>query len=170
MKKPEGLKRVLVQWVPGLADNPGNLSLFVDKGRIATRGTGSFAFEYRYELSIVVQDFAGDVSHICVPLLAWIAEQQSELLEKKEPFTFERELLDTDLSDIEIKLELTEAVLVKPRASGEPGFDVTYIEEKPPAALDEFPGVCGAFLWQLFMGQDLLAQTTDPDFPGNQAP
>jgi hypothetical protein len=69
MKKPESLKALLLASVPGLADKPENLSMFIDKGRIAARLTGSLSFEYRYTVNVVVQDFAGDVDALFVPLL-----------------------------------------------------------------------------------------------------
>lgn len=174
MKKPEGIKRLLLAWVPGLAEDPSNLQLFVDDGRIASTGTPSLAFMYRYKLNIVVQNFAGDVSSIMVPLLAWVQEQQPELLSRPndEPFAFKRDILDGDLSDISIDLELSERVLVKPRprnADGSSGgFDIDYLEEQ--LDFDRFEGVCGARLWQLFVRHDdgeeqLIAQTSDPAFP-----
>lgn len=169
MKKVDGIRRLLLQWVPQLADNPENLQLFVEKGRIASTPTASLSFVYRYTLNIVVQDFAGDVSSILLPLLAWVQEQQPELLrrENNEPFSFEREILDGDLSDVSITIDLTERVLVRPGEEG--GYALDYLEERRD--FDAFEGVCGATLWQLFVRhqggpEQLIAETDDPAFPG----
>lgn len=145
MKKPEGLKRMLIEAVPQLRRAPESLSMFIDKGRIAARATGSLSFEHRYTLNIVVQDFGGDVDMLFVPLLAWIAEQQPDLLDRgeQEPFSFESELLDDDCSDLSIFVELTERVRVERTPEG---LKVTHLDDRRPE--DSFPGVCGVPLWQ----------------------
>jgi hypothetical protein len=144
VKKPESLKTLLLASVPGLKDKPENLSMFIDKGRIAARLTGSLSFEYLYTVNVVVQDYAGDVDELFVPLLAWVAEQQPDLLERdqQEPFSFESEILDGDLADISIDLELTERVKV---ARTDAGLVVTHLEE--PSRVDAFDGVEGVTLW-----------------------
>jgi hypothetical protein len=42
---------------------------------------------------------------------------------------------------------------------------VQHLDE--PADLDRFPGVCGN-LWQLFLREELIAETSDPAFTGAQ--
>ena len=144
MKKPESLKALLLASVPGLNDKPENLSMFIDKGRIAARLSGSLSFEYRYTVNVVVQDYAGDVDALFVPLLAWVADQQPDLLERdqQEPFSFESEILDGDLADISIDLELTERVKV---ARTDEGLVVTHLEE--PNRADAFDDVGDTVLW-----------------------
>jgi hypothetical protein len=155
VKKPESLKTLLLASVPGLKDKPENLSMFIDKGRIAARLTGSLSFEYRYTVNVVVQDFAGDVDALFVPLLAWVADQQPDLLERdqQEPFSFESEILDGDCADISIDLGLTERVKV---ARTDEGLVVTHLDE--PSRLDEFADVAGAVLWSGIL-DDITAGT-----------
>ena len=161
MKKPESLKTLLLASVPGLKDKPENLAMFIDKGRIAARLTGSLSFEYRYTVNVVVQDFVGDVDALFVPLLAWVADQQPDLLERdqQEPFSFESEILDGDLADISIDLELTERVKVE---RTDEGLVVTHLDE--PSRLDEFDDVTGVRLWAGIL-DDVTAGTleTVPD-------
>jgi len=161
MKKPESLKTLLIASVPGLKDKPENLAMFIDKGRIAARLTGSLSFEYRYTVNVVVQDFAGDVDVLFVPLLAWVADQQPDLLERdqQEPFSFESEILDGDLADISIDLELTERVKVE---RTDEGLVVTHLDE--PSRADEFDDVTGVRLWAGIL-DDVTAGTleTVPD-------
>ncbi|HET9510003.1 MAG TPA: phage tail protein [Sphingomonas sp.] len=156
MKKPESLKALLLASVPGLAEKPENLSMFIDKGRIAARLTGSLSFEYRYTVNIVVQDFTGDVDGLFVPLLAWIAEQQPDLFERdpQEPFSFESEILDGDLADVSIDLELTERVQVVRTADG---LDVIHLDE--PSRIDAFDDVGPVNLWSGVL-DDVTAGTT----------
>lgn len=144
MKKPESLRALLLATVPGLKEHPENLSMFIDKGRIAARLTGSLSFEYRYSVNVVVQDYAGDVDALFVPLLAWVADQQPDLLERdqQEPFSFESEILDGDVADVSIDLELTERVKVTLTPGGPV---VTHLDE--PSRADEFADVTGVRLW-----------------------
>jgi hypothetical protein len=165
MKKPDSLKKLLLATVPGLVDSPETLQIFVDRGRIAGGGGRTLSFEYRYAVNVVLEAYAGDIDAVTVPILAWLAENQPELLDKPtaEPFAFEAELLDGKASDISITIELTEVVLVTPREGG--GYGVSHPATPVTRALDRFADVpCGAKLWQLSLGRDIVAQTTDPAF------
>ncbi|USI72716.1 phage tail protein [Sphingomonas morindae] len=166
MKKPESLRRLLAAAVPYLTANPDRLAVFVDGGQIAGGGGADLTFEYRYTLTAVIEEYDGDPDLLMVPVLAWLAEQQPELLEKAEarPFRFTMELLDGEASDIEIKIEgMAEGVIVTPRAGG--GYGVAAVPERPGHGFDRFPDVpCGARLWQLLMGADMVARTSDPAF------
>lgn len=161
MQKPDQLRRLLLQAVPGLAANPERLALYVDAGTVAA-SAGNLSFEYRYTLNLVVQDFVGDRNLVIVPVLAWIAEAQPDLLAAPGslPFKFEAEILDGEAADLSITIALTEGVRVQSVEGG--GYAVRHLDE--PAGLDQFPGVCGATLWQLFLRNELIAQTSDPAF------
>ena len=162
MKKPETLRTLLLAALPGLKTQPENLAMFVDKGRIAARAGGTLSLEYRYTLNVVVQDYAGAVNDMMIPILAWIADQQPDLLQGNdpEPFGFESELLDADTADVSITIELSEAVRVTAKEAG--GYDATHLAEVHGG--DGFDGVCCVNLWQLFLRDDLVAQTSDPAF------
>ncbi len=142
MKKADSLKALLLKAVRPLAENPENLTLFVDRGSIGCRA-GSLSFVYGYTLNVVVQDFAGSIDTLVVPILGWIAENQPELLQKgdSQPFTFEAEILDGDVSDISIDIALTERVRITP---GVGGVHVTHLDDalRP----DAFAGVEGVRL------------------------
>ncbi|WP_043157673.1 phage tail protein [Sphingomonas sp. STIS6.2] len=144
MKKLESLRAHLIASVPTIRNSPEKMEIFVDKGDVAVRA-GSLSFEYSYTASIWVQDHAGSVDTLLVPILAWIAANQPDLFEKGErkPFTFESELLDAETCDITITLALTELVRVEQEARG---LKVTHLPE--PVLLDQFAGVpTGTALW-----------------------
>jgi hypothetical protein len=164
LRKPESLRKTLEMFVPALAADPSKLSLFVDKGRISA-GAGSLSLEYRYTANIVVQDYAGDVDELMVPILAWIAQHQPDLLQRtdQEPFRFESELLDAETADVSIFIDLDEAVRVSAKEGG--GFTAERTE--PSSDPDDF-GVGCVPLWQLLMGDQVVAQTSDPRFMDNQ--
>ncbi|HEX8446283.1 MAG TPA: phage tail protein [Sphingomonas sp.] len=164
MNKPNGLRRLLLKAVPGLADNPDRLQMSVERGAIGARAGASLSFEYRYTLTVTLLAFAGNVDAVMVPIVAWIAEQQPDLLkrEDQQPFTFETEIQDEESADVRIDIDLTERVRVTPRAAGV-GYDVVHLDDDA-AQPDHFPGVCGQNLWQLFLRDELIAETRDPAF------
>jgi hypothetical protein len=126
VKKPQALRQHLLDSVPTLAADPTQLDLFVDRGRLVCRPTASLSFAYRYSLNVVAQNYAGDVNALMVPLLAWIAANEPDLLAKDphEPFTFETEILDGDRADVSIDLELSERVRID-------GGALVYVPDAP---------------------------------------
>lgn len=156
MEKPDRLRQVLLAHVPQLRDDASKLSLFVDRGRVAAR-QGSLAFEYRYTLNLVVQDYSGSIDGLIVPILAWISQAQPDLLQAapQEPFRFESELLRADAADVSIWIDLTEIVTVQPQAAG--GFTTSHPDE--PRLADAFDGVGCVPLWHLFL-HDTPAEDT----------
>lgn len=138
VRKPDALKQWLGTQVEHLRDHPETLSLFTDGGRVVCRATGTLSFEQRYKLNLVVQDFAGDLNAIFVPLLAWISLEQPDLFDRapNEPFTFESEFLDSGAQDVSIDLELTELVRVE---VVDGAWSITDVPDGP--RVDAFPGV-----------------------------
>ncbi|MDH4743157.1 phage tail protein [Sphingomonas sp. CBMAI 2297] len=159
MNKPDQLRRVLLAHVPDLKASPDRLSLFIDKGRVVA-SAGSLGFVCAYTLNVVVQDYAGDVPALLVPVLAWIAEAQPDLLQKPErqPFTFGAELMDEKAADVSIYIDLTETVQVQVNPEG--GFSTVALPE--PVMADEFAGVCCVLLRQLKLGADIVAESETP--------
>lgn len=144
MLKPDSLRRLL--FATALVDQTEKLATFIDRGRVECRRGANLSFKYRYTLSLVVQGYAGSADALMIPILAWIAEQQPDLLDRapNQPFTFESELLDADTADVSIELELSELVLVE--RTGKSEFKATHVPE--PILADAFPGVCGVSLVQ----------------------
>jgi hypothetical protein len=134
LHKPASLRALLLAKVPAIRDNPEILSMFVDKGRVLARATGNLSFQYRYTLNLVVQDYAGEIDHLILPLLLWISREEPELLERapQEPIRYESEILDGDSADVSIYLELSERVLaVWDQAQGK--YVVTHLNDANPA-------------------------------------
>lgn len=146
MNKPEQVRALLLSAVPHLARNPNDLHIFVDSGKaVATGAAQNLSFEYQFDLTIIVVDYADHADTLIVPLLAWVAQHQPELLtnpEKRESgIRFRAELIDKHKADIEITLELTERVLV---TAVEGGRTVKHLPEPP---LDPYSG----FNWELYI-------------------
>ncbi|WP_051272806.1 phage tail protein [Sphingomonas phyllosphaerae] len=158
MTKIDSLRDLLLRAVPSLRANPETLSIFVDRGRVAARAGASLSFEYRYTANLVAQDFSGSPDEIIVPVLAWIARHQPELMAKPngEPIAFEAELLDADTSDLSLTIELSERVKVEVLPNGD--RSITHISDDADT-FDRFDGLCGVNLWQLYLNNELSAES-----------
>lgn len=146
MKKLADLRRHLEAAVPSLKKNPDRLYVYIEKGGIACR-YGSLSFEYRYELKILVQDYTDHADSLVVPLLAWIAEHQPNLLlagdQADNVIRIEAELIDHERTDIQLSIDgITERVIVT--ADGERRI-ATHCEEPP------LPDLGGTTPWQGFV-------------------
>ena len=158
MYKPNSLRTHLVSANPDLRQNPENLVVFADEGSIHASGTASLSFEYRYRLNIILIDYCGDSDAIMVPLLAWVAVHQVELLgsddKRRAGIGFEVDINNHETVDLSIKLDLTERVIVK---RGEQGrLDIKHLPEPQPTPeyVDQF--------WTLYDGAALLAEWHTP--------
>lgn len=155
MRKADSLRRWLTAYLPDLKTHPDRLQIYVEGGRIAARRSRTLSFVYRYTLKVGIWDYAGDSDRIMVPILAWIEKEQPELLrrEDSDPFEFEAELLDGDVSDILVSIDLSEAVLVLPRDDAS-GYDIDHPPE--PNLTDAFPGVAATFQQAFANDEQLL--------------
>ncbi|MBP2167007.1 ABC-type uncharacterized transport system YnjBCD ATPase subunit [Erwinia toletana] len=117
MLKPAQLRRALTDSVSMLARSPDSLNVFIDNGRIVSTLAPSLSFEYQYRLNLVITDYAGDVDLLMVPVLAWLRENQPDIMATEEKrrtgFVFQADVISDALSDISIELQLTERVIVK---------------------------------------------------------
>lgn len=117
MLKPKQLREALTSSVPLLARNPDSLNMFIDSGRIVSTLASSLSFEYQYQLNLVITDYADDIDLVMVPVLAWLRENQPDIMATEEKrrtgFTFKADVLSDTLCDISIDLQLTERVIVK---------------------------------------------------------
>lgn len=123
MRKHDSFRAAVVAALPDLARNPQAFAVFIDKGRVAARAgpAGSAAatgFEWRYALNAVLLDFVGDPNALAKAVLDWIRVAQPEVLlnhaSGNEAFQFSVDVLDENKADIEIAIELNEAVDIAP--------------------------------------------------------
>ncbi|HAJ6759757.1 phage tail protein [Escherichia coli] len=116
MLKPDSLSRALTDAVTVLKTSPEMLRIFVDNGSIASTLATSLSFEKRYTLNVIVTDFTGDFDLLIVPVLAWLRENQPDIMTtdegQKKGFTFYADINNDSSFDISISLMLTERTLV----------------------------------------------------------
>jgi hypothetical protein len=145
VKKPADLRAHLMARVPSLAADPDKLLMYVERGAVASRLGGGMSFEYRYDLVLLVTDYADHADSIIVPLLAWISINQPDLMQHPErieqAIRFEAELIDHDKVDLQLTIALTESVVVVVTGGG---HTATHIA---PPALDDLTGPTGCDLY-----------------------
>jgi hypothetical protein len=114
MNKPERFRTALLAALPELANDPQRLSIFVEKGKLVASGTPGLGWQYSYQLTAVLQDFAGDMDTLAKAIVAWVAVEQPDMLKNstqaERGIRFECELMTAELADVAIEIDLTEAV------------------------------------------------------------
>ena len=117
MLKPDSLRKALTESVPVLSKNPEMLRLFIDNGKINSTLAASLSFEKQYTLNVVVTDFTDDFDLLLVPVLAWLREQQPDIMAseegRKKGFTWYADINTDHSFDVSISLLLTERTIVK---------------------------------------------------------
>ena len=160
MYKPNSLKEHLITANPDLRQNPDKLLIFADQGNVVATGTASLSYEYRYKLNIIITDYSGDPDAIMVPLMAWIALHQNDLLNNAElrrtGIGFDVDFNNHETIDLSLKLDLTERVIVK-RDGGR--LNISHPPESQPT-----PNYSDGF-WTLYQGESLLAEWHTPAQP-----
>lgn len=152
MLKPTQLRRALTDSVPLLQRNPDSLNMFIDSGRLVSTLASSLSFEYQYQLNLVITDYPDDVDLIMVPVLAWLRENQPDIMatedKRRTGFTFKVDVLSDTLCDISIDLQLTERVLVKQEDGA---LHVKHVPEPPLPENVARP-------WQLYLQGELISE------------
>lgn len=163
MRKRDSLREWLLRSVSGLSDQPERLHTFIEEFRVACLPGATLSYRYNYQLVVMVEDFGDEIHNLVVPILAWLAVHQPQLLneERGDGLPGALDILDNKTADFEIRLDLNERVVVTETQAG--GWQVEYPEEpKFPA---EFAGASGARLWQLYFDRgpqrDLVAAHPD---------
>jgi hypothetical protein len=139
MNKPERFRTALLAALPDLANDPQRLSIFVEKGKLVANGTEGAGWQYSYQLTAILQDFAGDMDTLAKAVIAWVAIEQPEMLKNpaqaERGIRFECELMTSELADVSIEIDLTEAVYANDKG--------TFTHPAEPLA-----DPTGAWLWR----------------------
>ena len=72
---------------------------------------------FKYQLNLVINDYAGDIDLIVVPVLAWLRENQPDIIATKDRresgFVYRADVISDTFCEISTDLPLTERVIVK---------------------------------------------------------
>ena len=156
MQKPASLRAVLTAALPEYQRDPKNLVVFVDKGRLVSRGTAALGYEWRYTIRLEFHDCTSGPDQIAIPLLLWLREHQPERLLEFErednALGFAADILDDKSWDVAFAFELSEAVSVTPAAGG---WQIVHHPE--PVLEDSRPIGDGASLHDIWLGDTPIA-------------
>ena len=166
MRKPDALRAALTAALPEYERDPQRLSIYIDEGRLAMRrtnrpdGAPDLAWEYRYKLRLFAEAFARNPDALMLPLLLWLRGAQPELLQdfsrEDSAVRFAADILDDGSFDVAIVFELTEAVVLAPRAGG--GRELVHAPEPVPELMPDEQLLVGMPppLGPIWLGDDLL--------------
>ncbi len=133
MIKPISLRTALIEALPHLKREPDKLLISIDQGQVIATGAPSLSFEYRYQLNVILTDYAGSANTVMAALLAWAKRHQLELLSTpgQPSLSFEVDFLHHGSCDLSITLALTERVIVTHDKEGLPHIE--HANEPVPA-------------------------------------
>lgn len=139
VKKLINLREYLDSKIPFLKDNPENLYLFVENGRIISTLEETPSFEYEYTANIIIERYSGDQNVLIAVVNDWLRKNQSDIsanpAKRKQDFRFEAVILDNQTAHISIDLNLTERVL----AIDKDGKYVIEATPEPDNPFNEWP-------------------------------
>lgn len=124
MLKSELMRAAIVAHNPFFTREPDRLEVYVTKGNIVASGTPSPSFAYKYELNVLAMDYPGELDDLAIPILAWAAENQTELLfnpaRRESGIGFDAQILNDGTADILFVISATENVVITSGQNGRP--------------------------------------------------
>lgn len=160
MWKLESLRSLMQRCVPELARDPERLIVMASGGHVEATLAPGLSFEYAYTAEITILDFVGHADALFVPLLAWLAVNQSDLLDnpaKRRSLQFQVDNLNTMAADIGIRVPLTERVLVAPDPDHPTRYHCTHPQEPCHVGVN-----CMAEHWELWLKDQKLGEWDIP--------
>ncbi|WP_038343001.1 phage tail protein [Acinetobacter sp. A47] len=131
MKKPESLRQHMLNAVSELRRDPERMLIFTEEGNIRSTLANGLSFEYEYELSFILTEYAGDLAAVMIPLLQWVRVNQHELMvnlgKNKDAFKFETVILNNNTVHLSMSFPVTERVIVQRLPDGT--LDISYPDE-----------------------------------------
>lgn len=120
MLKINSLRQALTRANPWCRANPEAFSVFIESGHVETTGETA-DFVYAYTLCLFVMNFAGDLDDFTLPLMAWLWQEQPQLLlnpEKNKEIKFTTAINSDDTADLFFELPINERVIVSRNEAG----------------------------------------------------
>lgn len=150
MNKPASLRKHLLASNSHLKRNPESLLIYIDAGKVSTQLQENLNYNYRYQLKVIITDFAEHPDAIFMPLLAWLRIHQIDL--KTDDIEFEADIISHDKIDLEISFPLNECVLVTSDNIGQ--FTAEHLPEPSPEYTQDEPPLFS----ELFKEDDSLTK------------
>ena len=80
MNKPDSLRDLLLQAVPGLRKNPERRLMFIDQGKVRCTAAASLSFEYSYTLQMISDRHLASTAMIFKHYAKWISEDGPDVV------------------------------------------------------------------------------------------
>lgn len=113
MQKPAQIRAALSSAIPFFKTNPAQVAIIVETGKLRAREPID-SFEYNYTLTILITDYTAEPETIFIPLLNWAVANELTSIQSHEKandlINFDIAILDDGAYDIEIKMDLSEAI------------------------------------------------------------
>lgn len=122
MLKINSLREALTRNSKWCRANPESFTVLVSGGSIETTGETP-SFMYRYDLVLFIQSFSGQLDEITLPLMAWLWQNQPQLLlnpERNKDIQFTSIINNDDTVDLLFEMPLHERVKVSAGENGAP--------------------------------------------------
>ncbi|ECP0728187.1 phage tail protein [Salmonella enterica] len=120
MLKINSLRKALTDSNQWCRANPEAFSVFIESGHVETTGETA-DFVYAYTLCLFVMNFAGDLDDFTLPLMAWLWQEQPQLLlnpDKNKEIKFTTAINNDDTADLFFELPISERVTVSRDEAG----------------------------------------------------
>lgn len=142
MRKLYSLGAAIEAAVPELAQNPGNLHIWIERGTSASPMTGSHSLGFSYRANLLVTNMVTDIAVLALAIFRWMRVNQPNLMAPNtDGFAFDLDVLDKKKVDVQIQIDLTENVKVTPNNDG--SFGLEYLDEPDPL-FDDFASASAA--------------------------
>jgi hypothetical protein len=114
MKKLSTFRAAMMAAVTDLKNDPQKMSIMAERGKLVSTGGAARGWHYAYQLTAIIQDFAGDMDVLTDTVLQWVRVEQPGLLKNNElnaqGVRFEVEMLDNECVDVQLEIDLIEGV------------------------------------------------------------
>ncbi|WP_186189917.1 phage tail protein [Burkholderia gladioli] len=122
MNKPASLRAAILAAVPALVATPDAMLMSISAGAVVSTGARSASFDYEYDCEVNLWATAADIDNVTIALLEWIRLNEPAIVAnpdlRRTGFTFYANLLADDRVNLDIKLKLSESVMVSVGADG----------------------------------------------------
>ncbi|MEK6367738.1 MAG: phage tail protein [Burkholderia gladioli] len=122
MNKPASLRAAILAAVPALVAAPDAMLMSISAGAVVSTGARSASFDYEYDCEVNLWATAADIDNVTIALLEWIRLNEPAIVANPDlwrtGFTFYANLLADDRVNLDIKLKLSESVMVSVGADG----------------------------------------------------
>lgn len=135
MLKIDSLRETLTSASQWCRASPEAFTVFVEEGNIETTGETP-SFVYRYNMVLFVMNFSGDIDELTLPVMAWLWENQPDLLlnpDKNRNIKFTTVINNDDTADLLFELPIRERVRVSRDQNGTPRAE--HLPEPKPRIL-----------------------------------